>query len=122
VAEREWIQHNRFSSFDSVSQTGHPLKYKFISRYGSDHGGTFATIAASGKRNVSIEPNMSKYIANRRMSAREINSHFYIGGFIKVFSPLAWRDRYSSWDECNRHAAKLLEDVIINEDPETSKK
>jgi adenosylmethionine-8-amino-7-oxononanoate aminotransferase len=82
-------------------QTGHPGKYKFISRYHSYHGGTFGGMAASGtgSRKTKFEPQMP--------------------GFLKVLPPTAYRDRFASWEEANRFAAQSFEDVIINEDPET---
>jgi adenosylmethionine-8-amino-7-oxononanoate aminotransferase len=82
-------------------QTGHPGKYKFISRYFGYHGATYGAMAASGtgKRKTPFEPQMS--------------------GFLKVFPPTYYRDRFSSWDECNRFCARMFEDVIINEDPDT---
>jgi adenosylmethionine-8-amino-7-oxononanoate aminotransferase len=82
-------------------QTGHPSKYKFVSRYYGYHGATFGAMAASGtgKRKTPFEPHMS--------------------GFVKVFPPTYYRDRFSSWEECNRFCARMFEDVIIMEDPET---
>ena len=82
-------------------QTGHPGKYKFISRYHSYHGGTFGGMSASGtgSRKTKFEPQMP--------------------GFLKVLPPTAYRDRFASWEEANRFAAQSFEDVIINEDPET---
>ena len=82
-------------------QTGHPSKYKFITIYLAYHGATFATMAAggTGKRKTKFEPHM--------------------GGFLKVFSPIQYRDRFSSWEETNRFCARMFEDVIVNEDPET---
>ena len=82
-------------------QSGHPEKYKFISLYGGYHGGTFGALAATGsaRHKNKFEPHMS--------------------GFIKVFSPLHYRDVFSSWEEANRFAANLIEDVIIQEGPET---
>jgi adenosylmethionine-8-amino-7-oxononanoate aminotransferase len=82
-------------------QTGHPQKYKFISIYLSYHGGTFATMAAggTGKRKTKFEPHMA--------------------GFLKVFSPIQYRDRFASWEETNRFCARMFEDVIVNEDPDT---
>src|SRR6266849_2865187 len=82
-------------------QTGHPGKYKFISRYHSYHGGTFGGMAASGtgSRKTKFEPQMP--------------------GFLKVLRPTAYRDRFASWEEANRFAAESFEDVIIHEDPET---
>ena len=82
-------------------QTGHPGKFKFISRYFGYHGGTFGAMAASGtgKRKSPFEPQM--------------------GGFVKVFPPTYYRDRFATWEECNRFCAQMFEDVIVNEDPET---
>ena len=82
-------------------QTGYPGKYKFISRYFGYHGATFGAMSASGtgKRKTGFEPQM--------------------GGFLKVFPPTYYRDRFSTWEECNRLCAQSFEDVIINEDPET---
>ncbi len=82
-------------------QTGHPGKYKFISRYFGYHGSTYGAMAASGtgKRKTKFEPQMA--------------------GFYKVPPPTYWRDRFTSWEECNRFSAQAIEDVILNEDPET---
>lgn len=82
-------------------QTGHPGKYKFISRYQGYHGGTAASMAASGtgSRKTRFEPHM--------------------GGFLKVFPPTHYRGRFATWEECNRFAAQTVEDVILHEDPET---
>ena len=82
-------------------QTGHPGKYKFISRYHGYHGATFGGMAASGtgSRKTKFEPQMA--------------------GFLKVLPPNSYRDRFESWDECNRFCARMFEDVIVNEDPET---
>ncbi len=82
-------------------QTGHPGKYKFISFYQGYHGATFGAMAASGtgKRKTKFDPQM--------------------GGFIKAFSPLHYRDTFPSWEEANRFAAKMVEDVVIYEDPDT---
>src|SRR5882757_9047331 len=82
-------------------QSGHPGKYKFISRYQSYHGGTFGGMAASGtgSRKSKFEPQM--------------------GGFLKVLPPTAYRERFPSWEEANRFAAESFEQVIIHEDPET---
>ena len=82
-------------------QTGHPHKFKFISRYFGYHGATFGAMAASGtgKRKTKFEPQMP--------------------GFIKVFPPTYYRDRFATWEECNRFCARMFEDIIIHEDPET---
>ena len=82
-------------------QTGHPGKYKFVSRYHGYHGGTGAAMAASGTgtRKTKFEPHMA--------------------GYLKVFPPTHYRRDFSDWDECNRFAARTVEDVIVHEDPET---
>ncbi len=82
-------------------QTGHPGKYKFVSCYMAFHGSTFGAMAASGTgtRKSKFEPQMP--------------------GFVKVFSPLHYRDRLPSWEEANRFAAQAFEDAIVAEDPET---
>jgi adenosylmethionine-8-amino-7-oxononanoate aminotransferase len=82
-------------------QTGEPGKYKFISRYHGYHGATAGAMAASGTgpRKTSFEPQMA--------------------GFLKVFPPTHYRDRFSSWEECNRFTARMVEDVIVHEDPRT---
>ena len=82
-------------------QTGHPGKYKFISRYLGFHGSTFGAMSASGtgKRKTRFEPLLT--------------------GFCRVFPPNHYRDQFSSWEECNRFSARMFEDVIVHEDPET---
>jgi adenosylmethionine-8-amino-7-oxononanoate aminotransferase len=82
-------------------QSGHPGKYKFISRYQGYHGSTGAAMAASGTgaRKTKFEPHMA--------------------GFLKVFPPTHYRKYFSDWEECNRFAARVVEDVIVGEDPET---
>ena len=82
-------------------QTGKPNKFKFVSRYFGYHGGTFGGMGASGNgsRKSKFEPQMD--------------------GFLKVFPPSYYRDRFPTWEEANRFAAQSLEDVILLEDPET---
>ena len=82
-------------------QTGHPGKYKFLSLYMGYHGATMGAMAASGtgKRKTKFEP--------------------LPGGFLKLFSPLHYRDKFATWDEANRFSARMFEDVIVSEDPET---
>jgi len=82
-------------------QTGHPGKYKFISRYHGYHGSTGAAMSASGTgtRKTKFEPQMP--------------------GFLKVFPPTHYRSQFADWDECNRFAARAIEDVIVAEDPDT---
>ena len=82
-------------------QTGHPGKYKFVSRYLGFHGSTFGAMSVSGtgKRKTKFEPLLT--------------------GTLRVFPPNHYRDQFTSWDDCNRFAAQAFEDVIIHEDPET---
>lgn len=82
-------------------QSGHPGKYKFISRYLGYHGGTGAAMSASGTgpRKTKFEPQMP--------------------GFLKVFPPNHYRDIFPTWEEANRFAARAVEDVIVAEDPAT---
>jgi len=82
-------------------QTGYPGKYKIVSFYQGYHGATFGAMAASGtgKRKTKFDPQM--------------------GGFIKVFSPMHYRDVFPSWEEANRFAGKMVEDVVISEDPDS---
>ncbi|MFH0965537.1 MAG: aminotransferase class III-fold pyridoxal phosphate-dependent enzyme [Planctomycetota bacterium] len=82
-------------------QVGFPYKYKFVSRYFGFHGSTFGAMAASGtgRRKTKFEPQLT--------------------GFLKVFPPNYYRDRFPSWDECNRFTAGMFEDVILCEDPDT---
>jgi adenosylmethionine-8-amino-7-oxononanoate aminotransferase len=55
--------------------------------------------SGTGKRKTPFEPQMP--------------------GFLKVFPPSYYRDRFSCWEECNRFCARMFEDVIVNEDPDT---
>lgn len=82
-------------------QTGRAQKYKFVSRYYGYHGSSFGAMSASGtgKRKTPFEPQMA--------------------GFLKVMPPTCLRDRFDSWEECNRFAAGMFEDVIVQEDPNT---
>jgi adenosylmethionine-8-amino-7-oxononanoate aminotransferase len=82
-------------------QTGYPHKYKFISRYYGYHGGTYGAMAASGTgvRKTKFEPQMA--------------------GFLKVFPPNYYRDRFDTWEACNQFSAQAFEDVIVHEDPST---
>jgi len=82
-------------------QTGHPGKFKFVSRYLGFHGSTFGAMSASGtgKRKTKFEPLMT--------------------GFLRVFPPNHYRDQFDSWEECNRFSARAFEDVIVAEDPDT---
>jgi adenosylmethionine-8-amino-7-oxononanoate aminotransferase len=82
-------------------QTGHPGKYKFISRYQGFHGATAGAMSASGTgpRKTKFEPQMP--------------------GFLKAFPPTHYRAQFATWEECNRFAAQTVDDLIVAEDPET---
>lgn len=82
-------------------QTGHPDKYKIISMYLSYHGATLATATASGgaSRKPKFEPQVS--------------------GFLKVPNPIQLRDDFPDWESTNRFCARMIEEVIVNENPET---
>lgn len=82
-------------------QSGHPGKYKFVSRYQGYHGSTFGALSAggTGARKTPYGPELS--------------------GFVKVFPPTHYRDQFDSWEECNRFCARMFEDVIIHEDPKS---
>jgi len=82
-------------------QMGRPGKYKFISMYQGYHGATFGAMAASGT------------------GARKTKFSPHTPGFLKVFPPTWYRDRFPTWAEANRFAAQMFEDVIVSEDPET---
>ena len=82
-------------------QTGNPGKFKFIGRYLGYHGSTFGAMSASGtgRRKTKFEPLPT--------------------GFLHVFPPTHYRDRFDSWEACNRFAAESFEEVILHEDPDT---
>ncbi len=82
-------------------QTGRPGKYKVLSFYKGYHGATFGAMSASGtgKRKSKFEPQMA--------------------GFLKVFNPLDLRDHFDTWEQANRFAARMVDEVIAAEDPET---
>jgi adenosylmethionine-8-amino-7-oxononanoate aminotransferase len=82
-------------------QTGNPGKHKFVSFYTAYHGSTFGAMAASGtgKRKTKFEPQMP--------------------GVIKAFPPHLYRDMFPSPEAACQHAARMVEDLIIHEDPET---
>jgi adenosylmethionine-8-amino-7-oxononanoate aminotransferase len=51
--------------------------------------------------------------------ARKTKFEPQLPGFLKVFPPTFYRDRFASWEEANRFAAQAVEDVIVAEDPST---
>jgi adenosylmethionine-8-amino-7-oxononanoate aminotransferase len=82
-------------------QSGKPEKTKCIGRYQAFHGSTLAAVSASGNTH------------------RKVKSEPLVPGFLKAPSPITLRDRFSSWEECNRFAAQTFDDIIINEGPNT---
>jgi adenosylmethionine-8-amino-7-oxononanoate aminotransferase len=42
-----------------------------------------------------------------------------MAGFLKVFPPNYYRERFDTWEACNRFSAQAFEDIIIHEDPST---
>jgi adenosylmethionine-8-amino-7-oxononanoate aminotransferase len=83
-------------------QTGHPRKYKIISRYGAYHGGTMGALSAGGGR--------------ERKSVYEP-----LGvGFIHVHPPYCFRCPFDqTYPGCGRTCVTLVERTIEAEDPET---
>lgn len=83
-------------------QSGHPRKYKIISRYGAYHGGTMGALSAGGgrERKAVYEP---------------------LGvGFIHVHPPYCYRCPFDqSYPECGRTCVGLIERTIEAEDPDT---
>jgi beta-alanine--pyruvate transaminase len=84
------------------AQTGHPRKYKIVSRYGAYHGGTMGALSAGGGR--------------ERKSVFEP-----LGvGFIHVHPPYCYRCPFDqTYPGCGRTCAELIERTIQAEDPET---
>ncbi|MDG6983843.1 MAG: aminotransferase class III-fold pyridoxal phosphate-dependent enzyme, partial [Nitrososphaerota archaeon] len=83
-------------------QTGHPQKYKVVSRYEGYHGATLGALAASGvtKRRSTFEP--------------------LPGGYVHVFPPTCYRCPYGlKYPECGVLCASIVESVIKQEDPAT---
>ncbi|OYW24791.1 MAG: aspartate aminotransferase family protein [Planctomycetales bacterium 12-60-4] len=84
--------------------TGHPGKYKIISRYQSWHGSTMGSLAASGLK--------SRKTVNEPLPA----------GFLHVFPPTCYRCPFGKeYDAggCGLTCASLIEQVMEYEDPET---
>jgi adenosylmethionine-8-amino-7-oxononanoate aminotransferase len=83
-------------------QSGHPWKYKIISRYGSYHGGTMGALSAGGGRD--------------RKSVYEP-----LGvGFVHVHPPYCFRCPFDqTYPGCGRTCVTLVERTIEAEDPET---
>lgn len=82
--------------------TGHPGKYKIISRYLSWHGSTMGSLSASG------------------LKGRKTVNEPLAPGFIHVFPPTCYRCPFGkSYPDCGITCARLIADVIEMEDPET---
>lgn len=83
--------------------TGHPRKYKIISRYLSWHGSTMGSLSASGLK-----------------SRRAVNEPL-APGFLHVFPPTCYRCPFGKQDppECGTTCASIVGDVIEMEEPET---
>ncbi len=82
--------------------TGHPSKYKIISRYLSWHGSTLGSLSASGLK--------SRKTVNEPLAP----------GFIHVFPPTCYRCPFKkSYPDCDITCATLIGDVIEMEDADT---
>src|SRR5215203_942972 len=82
--------------------TGHPGKYKVISRYLSWHGSTLGSLSASGLK--------SRKTVNEPLAP----------GFIHVFPPTCYRCPFGkTYPSCEITCASLVESVIEMEDPAT---
>jgi adenosylmethionine-8-amino-7-oxononanoate aminotransferase len=82
--------------------TGHPGKYKVVSRYLSWHGSTMGSLSASGLK--------SRKTVNEPLAP----------GFIHVFPPTCYRCPFGkTYGDCGITCATLVNDVIEMEDPET---
>jgi adenosylmethionine-8-amino-7-oxononanoate aminotransferase len=82
--------------------TGHPGKYKIISRYLSWHGSTMGSLSASGLK--------SRKTVNEPLAP----------GFVHVFPPTCYRCPFGKrYPDCDITCATLIGDVIEMEDPET---
>ena len=82
--------------------TGHPGKYKIISRYLSWHGSTMGSLSASG------------------LKARRTVNEPLAPGFLHVFPPTCYRCPFGkNYPDCGITCATIVGDVIEMEDPET---
>ncbi len=82
--------------------TGHPGKYKIISRYQSWHGSTMGSLSASGLK--------SRKTVNEPLAP----------GFVHVFPPTCYRCPFGkSYPDCGITCATIINDVIEMEDPAT---
>ncbi|MBQ18559.1 MAG: aspartate aminotransferase family protein [Planctomycetaceae bacterium] len=82
--------------------TGNATKYKIIGRYHSWHGSTMGSLSAGGLK-----------------SRRAVNEPL-APGFLHVFPPTCYRCPFDkSYPECDLTCARLVDDVIDLEDPDT---
>jgi adenosylmethionine-8-amino-7-oxononanoate aminotransferase len=82
--------------------TGHPGKYKIISRYLSWHGSTMGSLSASGLK--------SRKTVNEPLAP----------GFLHVFPPTCYRCPFGkAYPSCEITCATLVGQVVEMEDPET---
>ena len=82
--------------------TGHPGKYKIISRYMSWHGSTLGALSASG------------------LKGRKTVNEPLAPGFLHVFPPTCYRCPFGkTYPSCDITCASLINDTIEMEDPET---
>jgi adenosylmethionine-8-amino-7-oxononanoate aminotransferase len=83
-------------------QTGHPRKYKIVSRYGAYHGGTMGALSAGGGR-------------DRKSPYEPLGV-----GFLHVHPPYCYRCPFDqTYPGCGRTCVGLIEKTIEMEDPET---
>lgn len=82
--------------------TGNASKYKIIGRYHSWHGSTMGSLSAGGLK-----------------SRRAVNEPL-APGFLHVFPPTCYRCPFDKqYPECDLTCARLVDDVIDLEDPDT---
>jgi adenosylmethionine-8-amino-7-oxononanoate aminotransferase len=83
-------------------QSGHPRKYKILSRYGAYHGGTMGALSAGGGR-------------ERKSVYEPLGT-----GFIHVHPPYCYRCPFDQrYPGCGRTCVELIDRTIEAEDPET---
>jgi adenosylmethionine-8-amino-7-oxononanoate aminotransferase len=82
--------------------SGHPGKYKIMSRYQSWHGSTLGSLSASG------------------LASRRVVNEPLAPGFLHVFPPTCYRCPYGkTYRDCGITCATIVGDVIEQEGPET---
>ena len=83
-------------------QTGHPRKYKFLSRYKGYHGATLGALGAAGNplRRAPYEP--------------------LLPNFLRVHPPHCFRCPFEkTFPDCDVFCARTVEDTILMEGPDT---